>query len=120
MATAVFVEQRVIEQDAGIVYGRIVRNKRALAEHRRAFVHRNKFIEQFGVLFRTRFHNLAVFKAYPEIIDEFALIRERFCSVNDTVGKTCDRRSKYLFRGNVGVVINSAERVFAAAHKYAV
>lgn len=52
VARSVLVKQRVVEQNAEVRDGRVVRDKRQLADLRRALVHRNHVLQKLLVLFR--------------------------------------------------------------------
>ena len=115
MAAGVLVEQRVVEQQAGLVDGRIKRHKRTFAEIAAALVHLNQLRQKFIIFLSVPFDGLALVEADPEAIDQLALITQRLRRVDDSLGHAAHRGDKAFLGRDVGVEENALQARLTAA-----
>ena len=119
MAGGVFVEQSIIKEHAAVVDGRTERHERALAEHRRPFVHLDHLFKRRLALRRMDFDRPAVFKAHGEVADELPLIGERLGGIDDALRLSLFGGSEALFGRDVRIEIHARERPLPAAREQA-
>ena len=115
MAGGVFVKEGVVEQDAALGDGAVLRHQGALAQVGGAFVHGNHGGKGFLALLRHGLHCLAVFKADIEILNQLALVGQGLGGIDNALRQPSLGRDEALLRGNVGVEENSLEALFSAA-----
>jgi len=115
VAAGVLVEQRVVEQQAGLVDGGIKGHQRALAQIAAALVHGDELGQQLVVDLGVPLHGLTLVEANPEVVDELALVAQGLGGVNDALGLTLHGRGEALLGGDVGVEEDALEAGLAAA-----
>ena len=115
MAGGILVEQRVIEQDAGLADGRIVRHQSALAQIGAALVHGDQLGQQFVIDIGVPLHRLALVEPDPEAVDQLALIAEGLGGIDDALGLAPFGRDEALLTGDVGVKDDALQAGLAAA-----
>ena len=114
MAGGILIEERVVEEQAGLVDRRLLRHERALAKIVAALVHADDLLENILSLFGFYLHGAALFKADGEILDELARIGERLRGVNDALGSAAVGRGEDLLGRHVGIVDNALHRLVAS------
>ena len=104
MARGVLIEERVVEEQTGLVDRGLLRHERDLAEIVTALVHADDLLENVLPLFGLDLHGAALFKPDGEVLDELALVGERLCCVHDTLGGAAVGRGKDLLGRHIGIV----------------
>ena len=115
MAGRVLIEQRVVEQQAGLADGGVVGYQRALAQIGTALVHGDELGQQVVVLLRVPLHGLALVESDPEAVDELTLIAQGLGGVDNALRLAAHGGDKALLRGDIGVEDDALQALFAAA-----
>jgi len=115
VARGIFIEQRVVEEQAGFADGRVVGDERALAEIAAALVHGDDLGQKRLVFLRVPFLSPALMEADPEAVDQLALVGQGLGRIDDALGLTAHRGNEALLRGNVRVEIDVLQAHLAAA-----
>ena len=74
VTACIFIEERIIEEHACIVYWRIIGDEGDFTKISRAFIHCDHLFKHILIFFCSYLYHLSVFELYPEIFDELALI----------------------------------------------
>ena len=118
MAGGVFVEQGVVKEQAAAIDGRIVRDERALAQVRRAFVRFDQALQLRLPFRRVHLDRLTMRKTHGKVADELPLIGERLGGIHHTLRLAAHGRGEHLFGGDVGVEGYAGEgRLFAGGEQ---
>lgn len=104
MAGGIFIEERIVEEQAGLMDRRLLRHERALAKIVAALVHADDLLENILSLFGLNFHGAALFKADGEVFDELPLIGEGLRGVHDALGGAAVGRGENFLGRHVGVI----------------
>ena len=115
MAAGVLIEQRVVEQQARLVDGRIERHERAFAEIPAALVHFDELRQKLVVFLGVPFDGLALMEADPEAAYQLALIAQRLRRVDDALSHAAHRGDEAFLGGDVGVEENALQARLSAA-----
>lgn len=102
MTACVFVVQRVIEEDARLAYGSVLRDERALTQAAAVLVRFDDVPEDVLAAFGPEVDDPARLEPKPEVAHHTARMHEGHGRVDDAVGTKAVRRGKDLLGGNVG------------------
>lgn len=102
MTACVFVVQRVIEEDACLAYGSVLRDERALTQAAAVLVRFDDVTEDVLAAFGPEVDDPARLEPKPEVAHHTARMHEGHGRVDDAVGTKAVRRGKDLLGGNVG------------------
>ena len=102
MAGGVLVKERVVEQEALVGNGAVVRNKRDLAEIRGALVHGDGGSEELLAPVGAAVNDPAVPDRKADAVDDVSVVHERHRGADRAVDAGFERSGEDLLRGHVG------------------
>ena len=115
MAAGVLVKERIVEQNAGLIDGRIERHECAFAEVRASLVHFDELCEKVVVYLCVPFDCFSLVEADPEAVDELRLVGKGLRGVDDALCFSAHRGDEALLGRNVRVKDDTLQALFRAA-----
>ena len=110
----VFIEERVVKQQAGSGDRRILRNERDFSQIAAALVKLDQRAQRCFSLTRVISAHFAILKFQMEILDQLTVVIQRLARMNDAVGLQPVRHGEHFFRRQVGVEADAVLRLFAS------